>query len=68
MRSCFFENSRSRKKKIDVASLTPSSEGENTQDEDLKGEISAGTAGPGEIVPRRLYFLYFNEKTTSTNA
>ena len=49
MRSCFFENSGSREKKTDVASLTPSSEGENTQDKDLKGEISAGTGAPGEM-------------------
>lgn len=31
-----------------VASLTPSSEGEDTKDKDVKGKIPAGTAAPGE--------------------
>ena len=42
----------------DVASLTPSSEGEDTQDKDVKGEIPAGAAGPGECFILS-YFLYF---------
>ena len=41
----------------DVASLTPSSEGEDTQDKDVKGEIPAGTAAPGECFIWS-YFLY----------
>ena len=42
----------------DVASLTPSSEGEDTQDKDVKGEIPAGAAAPGECFILS-YFLYF---------
>ena len=32
----------------DVASLTPSSVGEDMKDKDVKGKIPAGTAAPGE--------------------
>ena len=42
----------------DVASPTPSSEGEDTQDKDVKGEIPAGAAAPGECFILS-YFLYF---------
>ena len=42
----------------DVASLTPSSEREDTQDKDVKGEIPAGAAAPGECFILS-YFLYF---------
>ena len=42
----------------DVASLTPSSEGEDTQDRDVKGDISVGAAAPGECLILS-YFLYF---------
>ena len=43
----------------DVASLTPSSEGEDTQDKVVKSEISAGTAALGECAIL-LYFLFFH--------
>lgn len=43
----------------DVASLTPSSEGEDTQDTDGKGETSAGAAAPGECEILS-YFLFFH--------
>ena len=42
----------------DVVSLTPSSEGEDTKDKDVKGEIPAGAAAPGECFILS-YFLYF---------
>ena len=40
----------------DVVSLIPSSEGEDTQDKDAKGEIPAGAAEPGQCFIL-LYFL-----------
>ena len=43
----------------DSASLTPSSEGEDTQDKDVKGEISAGTAALGECAILS-YILFFH--------
>ena len=43
----------------DVASLMPSSEGEDTQDKDVKGEIFADTAAPGECAILS-YFLFFH--------
>ena len=43
----------------DVASLTPLSEGEDTQDKDVKGEIPAGTAALGECAILS-YFLFFH--------
>ena len=64
MRSGFFENSTSRKK-IDIASLTLSSEGENTQDKDLKGKISAVTAAPDEFAKETLFSLFYWEDDVS---
>ena len=46
-------------KKIDIASLTLSSEGENTQDKDLKGKISAVTAAPDECAKETLFSLFY---------
>ena len=46
---------------LDVASLTASSEGENTQDEDVMGEISAGAATPGECAEETLFSLFYWE-------
>ena len=43
----------------DVASLTPSLEGMETQDTDGKGEISASAAAPGECAILS-YFLFFH--------
>ena len=48
----------------DVASLTPSSEGEDTQDKNVKGEIPAGAAAPGECAILS-YFLFFFMRVTS---
>ena len=41
----------------DVASLIPSSEGEDTQDKDVKGEIPAGAAVPGECFVLPYFFI-----------
>ena len=41
----------------DVASLTPSSEGEDMKDEDGKGEIPAGAAAPGECAILSYFFV-----------
>ena len=44
----------------DVASLTPSSEGEDTQDKDVKGELPAASkAAPGECAILSYFFLFF---------
>ena len=48
----------------DVPSLTPLSEGEDTQDKDVKGEIPAGTAALGECAILS-YFLFFMLVTSS---
>ena len=45
-------------RKIDVASLTLSSEGENTQDKDVKREISAGAAAHVECAEETLFSLF----------
>ena len=44
----------------DVASLTPSSEGEDTQDKDVKGELPASKAAPGECAILSYFFLFFS--------
>ena len=49
----------------DVPSLTPSSEGEDTQDKDVKGEIPAGAGALGECFILS-YFLYFFGCITSS--
>ena len=41
----------------DVASLTPSSEGEDTKDKDVKGKIPAGTAAPGGCFILSYFFV-----------
>ena len=41
----------------DVASLTPSSEGEDTKDKGPKGEIPAGAASPGECFLLSYFFV-----------
>ena len=43
----------------DVASLTPSSEGEDTQDKDVKRELPASKA-PGECAILSYFFLFFS--------
>ena len=42
----------------DVASLTPSSEGEDTQDKDVKGELPASKAALGECAILSYFFLF----------
>ena len=44
----------------DVASLTPSSEGEDTQDKDVKRELPASKAAPGECTILSCFFLFFS--------
>ena len=44
----------------DVASLTPLSEGEDTQDKDVKGELPASKAAPGECAILSYFFLFFS--------
>ena len=47
---------------LDVASLTASSEGENTQDEDVMGEISTGAATPGECAEETIFFILLRRR------
>ena len=60
MRSCFFENSRSRNTRCRFPHAFLS-EGENTQDKDVKGEISAGAAAPDECAEETLFSLFYWE-------
>ena len=47
----------------DVAFLTLSLEGEDTNDKDVKGEISAGSTAPGErVILSNLLFFHASSK------